>query len=116
MSASEALAMPITATLSVTRTFISAPSRDFTVSTGPSTASMAPRMRTAAGACADAAVANSDAATSEAAKARGNNDETFMIVPLRILVGGSSSNTPGLRAYSGNNGTVTSDDARSHYV
>ena len=101
MSDSADLAMPITTTLSVMRTFISEPSRDFTVSTGPSTASMAPRMRTVAGACAHAAVANMDAAASEAASARGINDETFMIVPLGILVDGSARNTPRLRAYSG---------------
>jgi hypothetical protein len=51
-------------------------------------------MRTVAGACADAAVANRevanrDVATSKAASTRGSNDETFMMILLRIPVADS---------------------------
>src|SRR4051812_33359577 len=52
------------------RTFMSVPSRDLIESTGPSTASMVPRIRTVGAGCARASDENSDAASSEAAKAR----------------------------------------------
>src|SRR5947209_12313671 len=52
------------------RTFISVPSRDLIASTGPSTASMVPRIRTVGAGCAQAMEANSEAVSSEAAKTR----------------------------------------------
>src|ERR1035441_4506386 len=71
------LATPNTATLSVMRTFMSAPSRDFTVSRGPSTASMVPRIRTVGGCWAHATDPSMDRAVSEATSTRGINAEIF---------------------------------------
>src|ERR1700679_4133560 len=76
MSASELLAMPITTTLSVIRTFMSVPSRDLIASTGPSTLSMGPRMRTVGGCCAHATDANADI-TVAATSARDIDEEIF---------------------------------------
>ena len=64
------LVTPMTATLSVIRTFMSVPSRDFTVSIEPSTASMVPRMRTDGGCCAHATEANTARAVSDDATTR----------------------------------------------
>ena len=75
----EVLATPITVTSSVMRTFISAPSRDLTVSTGPSTLSMVPRMRTVGGCCAEAADPNTVTSASEAST-RGINEDIFGMV------------------------------------
>src|SRR6185437_11487597 len=102
--------MPITTELSVMLTFISAPSRDFTVRTGPLTASMAPRMRTVAGACADAAVANRDEAASKAASAHGNNDETLMIVPFCEFWLWQCTEYPAVAGVFLNDGAVTSSN------
>ena len=75
MSDSDALAMPTTTTLSVTRTFMSVPSRDFTVSIEPSTLSMAPRIRTVCGCWAEATDASMETTASDVVSARGSNDE-----------------------------------------
>src|SRR5665647_1390959 len=72
------LATPNTATLSVSRTFMSVPSRDFTVSSEPSTASMVPRMRTVGGCWAHAADPSTDMTVS-AASARGSNEDILSI-------------------------------------
>src|ERR1700675_773729 len=72
------LATPNTATLSVSRTFMSVPSRDFTVSSGPSTASMVPRMRTGGGRWGGTAEPSTDSSAS-AASARGNNEDILGI-------------------------------------
>src|SRR6202163_5147307 len=73
------LATPNTATLSVTRTFMSVPSRDLIISMAPSTLSMVPRMRTGGGCCAHATDASTDDASTDngsaAASARGINEE-----------------------------------------
>src|SRR3954468_9337190 len=80
------LAMPVTVTLSVTRTFISAPLRDFTVSSGPLTASIAPRIRTVGVGWADAADAKRSIAASEATSARGRNEQILgMAVPPKVV-------------------------------
>src|ERR1700681_373162 len=60
MSDNSVLATPNTATLSVTRTFMSVPSRDLIISRAPSTLSMVPRMRTGGGCCAHATDASTD--------------------------------------------------------
>ncbi len=86
MSAIVDLATPITVTSLVTRTFMSVPSRDLTVSTAPSTLSMVPRMRTVGGCWAHAAELNTVTSASEAS-ARGTNEDSFgMIFPSRISV------------------------------
>ena len=79
MSASALLAMPITTTLSVMRTFTSVPSRDLIASTAPSTASMVPRMRTDGGCWARAADPRAERIAS-VASARGNNEDGFGMV------------------------------------
>src|SRR5665647_474010 len=71
---------PTTAALSVMRTFISAPSRAFTVSRDPSTASMVPRTRTVGGCCAHATPATTDIAVSEASSRRGSSEDIFGMV------------------------------------
>jgi hypothetical protein len=70
------LATPITVTSLVTRTFMSAPSRDLTVSMEPSTLSMVPRMRTDGGCCAHVADPSTVTSASEASR-RGTNEDTF---------------------------------------
>src|SRR5258705_5326808 len=65
-----------TARLSVRRTFIPVPSRDFTASWEPSTASMVPRIRTVGDCCAHAGP-STDIAMSEAVSTRDINDEIF---------------------------------------
>jgi hypothetical protein len=57
---------------------MSVPSRDFTVSSGPSTTSMVPRMRTDGGCWADAADPSADT-TASAASARGSNEDILGI-------------------------------------
>src|ERR1700722_3045286 len=69
--------MPTTTTLSVTRTFMSAPSRDLIISIGPSTLSMVPRMRTVCGCWAHAADPSADITVSAATSVRGINEEIF---------------------------------------
>src|ERR1700730_3264947 len=88
MSDNSVLATPNTATLSVTRTFMSAPSRDLIIRLAPSTLSMVPRIRTVGGCCAHAEGPNTDMIVSEDASARGSNEEIFdMALPLPILPG-----------------------------
>src|ERR1700686_2014946 len=98
-------------TLSVIRTFISEPSRDFTVKIQPSRASKPPRMRTDGGCCADVAEASSDTAVSDAAT-RGGIDQMIcdrlncgMACPLQKKPNGRSATnqqqTPQPRCYSG---------------
>src|SRR5260370_20471960 len=53
---------------------MSVPSRDFTVSREPSTASMVPRIRTGGGCCAHATDPPRDRTASEAASTRGNKE------------------------------------------
>jgi len=77
-------ATPNTATLSVMRTFMSAPSRDLIISMAPSTLSMVPRMRTDGGCCAHVTDASKDVTVNAATSARGINEETFgMVVSSR---------------------------------
>src|SRR5206468_11106826 len=59
------LATPTTAALSVRRTLTSLPSRDFTVSNVPSTASIVPRTPTVGGCCAETFVPSTDTNTSK---------------------------------------------------
>ncbi len=104
--------MPITATLSVKRTFMSLPSRDLTVSTAPSTASMAPRMRTVAGACAEAAVANKDAAASDSRERARQQRRNFHDSPLTWC--GSARQYPVVAGIFRDDGTVTPSGATFH--
>src|SRR5436190_10434582 len=76
------LATPTTATLSVMRTFISVPSRDFTVSKEPSMASMVPRIRTVGGCCAHPTDPSTNMSASDAMSARGINQDIFSITFL----------------------------------
>src|SRR5882672_12448931 len=86
MSDNSVLATPNTATLSVIRTFMSVPSRDLIIRLAPSTLSMVPRIRTVGGCCAHAAVPNTDTIISEAASARGSDEEIFsMALSLTIF-------------------------------
>src|ERR1700732_2209513 len=80
----EVLATPNTATLSVMRTFMSLPSRDFTVSKEPSTASMVPRIRTGGGCWAQAVDPSTDMTVSEAST-RGNNEYFGMVFSSQDL-------------------------------
>src|SRR6202163_5137799 len=87
MSDNSVLATPNTATLSVTRTFMSVPSRDLIISMAPSTLSMVPRMRTGGGCCAHATDASTDDASTDnvsaAASERGVNEEIpGMVIPF----------------------------------
>src|SRR5436305_6576740 len=93
------LATPTTATLSVMRTFISVPSRDFTVSKEPSMASIVPRTRTVGGCCAQPADPSTDTSASDATSARGINQDIFAITfSLRVSV--TTTTTSLLGAYS----------------
>src|SRR5256885_1727795 len=87
------LATPTTATLSVMRTFISVPSRDFTVSKEPSMASMVPRTRTVGGCCAQPADPSTDTSASDAMSARGINQDIFAITFLPEGFGDYYENT-----------------------
>src|SRR3981081_4516476 len=88
MSDNSVLATPNTARLSVTRTFMSAPSRDLIIRLAPSTLSMVPRIRTVGGCCAHAEGPSTDMIVSEATSARGSNEEIFgMALSLPIFPG-----------------------------
>jgi hypothetical protein len=76
ISAAVALATPNTVTLSVRRTFISLPSRDFTASKKPSTASMVPRIRTVGDCCVHASP-GTDITMSAASSTGDIDDEVF---------------------------------------
>src|SRR5215210_806021 len=82
------LLTPTTVALSVRRTLTSLPSRDFTVSSDPSKASMVPRTRTVGACCAHAPDPSSvEISASEVASARGINQDNFgtVFLPLRLL-------------------------------
>src|SRR3954451_14231100 len=85
ISDNEVLTTPNTATSSVTRTFMSEPSRDLMLSIGPSTASMVPRIRTVGAGCAHAAV-TTERTVSDATSRRGINEKRFdMALPSGFL-------------------------------
>src|ERR1700761_8161285 len=75
---------------------------------------MAPRTRTVAGACAEAAVANKEAAAITAASVRGRYDETFMIVPLQVDSDASAREYPVRAGVFRNGGTVTPGGVTFH--
>src|SRR6478735_12710955 len=97
--------MPNTATLSVTRTFMSAPSRDLIDSMGPSTASMVPRIRTVGGCCAHAAVPSRVTKVSEAANRRGHEEDFSMVFLPRCI--GAQLNANTARGYLFRRGAIT---------